>query len=84
MELSRKVLYQAIRDAASVNDLVRKEMMEWVASDDFVVVVSMAGWNPAEMRKLIGDLVEEPIEIRKEYVLEILPTLGLLSEEKGK
>jgi hypothetical protein len=44
----------------------------------------MAGWNPAEMRKLIGDLVEEPIEIRKEYVLEILPTLGLLSEEKGK
>ena len=82
--MSRKVLYQAIRDVASVNDLVRKETMEWVTSDDFVVVVSTAGWNPTEMRKLIGDLVEEPIEIRKKYVLEILPTLGLLSEEKRK
>jgi predicted ATP-grasp superfamily ATP-dependent carboligase len=44
------VVMQCAIDAASTNPKVKREVIEWMRSEDFEIVCDMAGMSPAQVR----------------------------------
>ncbi len=79
-DINRKIIYQAIRDVASVDQKKRIKSAEWVGSKDYESTVKIAGWNEEHLTLMFRDLVEQPLGIRKKYVSDVLSGLESLSE----
>ena len=79
-DINRRIIYQAIRDIASLDKKKRVESMEWVGSKDFESTVEMAGWNEAALTLIFKDLVGQSLRIRKKYASDVLSGLESLSD----
>ena len=79
-DINRRIIYQAIRDIASLDKKKRVESMEWVWSKDFESTVEMAGWNEEALTLIFKDLVGQSLRIRKKYASDVLSGLESLSD----
>jgi len=80
-DINRRIIYQAIRDTASVDQKKRVKSMKWIDSgNDYESTVKMAGWNEEAITLIFKDLVEQPLRIRKKYVSDVLSGLESLSD----
>jgi len=79
-DINRRIIYQAIRDIASLDKKKRVESMEWVGSKDFESTVKMAGWNEEALTLIFKDLVGQSLRIRKKYASDVLSGLESLSD----
>ena len=78
-DINRRIIYQAIRDIASLDKKKRVESMEWVGSKDFESTVEMAGWNEEALTLIFKDLVGQSLRIRKKYASDFLSGFESLS-----
>ena len=53
------VVGQAVIDAASTDPVIREEVVQWLADEDFLIVCDMAGMNAAPIRRLVTGILNE-------------------------
>ena len=79
--INRRIIYQAIRDTASVDHKKRVKSIKWIDSgNDYESTVKMAGWNEEAITLIFKDLIGQPLRIRKKYVSDVLSGLESLSD----
>jgi hypothetical protein len=80
-DINRRIIYQAIRDTASVDQKKRVKSIKWIDSgNDYESTVKMAGWNEEAITLIFKDLIGQPLRIRKKYVSDVLSGLESLSD----
>ena len=79
-DINRSIVYQAIRDVASVDKKKRVRSAEWIGSEDYKDTIKMSGWNEEAITLMFRDLVGQPLGIRKKYVSDVLSGLESLSD----
>jgi hypothetical protein len=56
------VVMQAVIDAASPHPAVKKEIVDWLKSEDFEIVCDMAGMSHIEVRKRLHAVFSAPTQ----------------------
>lgn len=54
------VVGQAVIDAASTDESVKDEVAMWLFDEDFPIVCGMASMNPAEVARVVNEILREP------------------------
>jgi len=87
------VVMQAAIDAASTHPEIRKEVIDWMGSDDFDIVCDMAGMSPIFVREslnmvLCSETQRESFRRAKSFRFLIRSyiesNLGLAEKERGR
>lgn len=71
-QIARKVIFQAIEDAASEEADIRDDAIRWMRSSDFDEACMEAELDSAMMKKFYAQILKLPVGIRKKKARELL------------
>ena len=71
-QIARKVIFQAIEDAASEEADIRDDAIRWVRSSDFDEACMEAELDSAMMKKFYSQILKLPIGIRRKKAKELM------------
>lgn len=69
------VVMQAVIDAASTHAKLKRDVVNWIGSDDFEIVCDMAGMSPVQVRHTINAILAadtQQIAFRKAMAFRFL------------
>lgn len=71
-QIARKVIFQAIEDAASEEVDTRDDAIRWMRSSDFDEACMEAELDSAMMKKFYSQILKLPIGIRRKKAKELM------------
>lgn len=74
--LHRRVLSQAVKDAARGSEKEQAEVVRWLVSDDFPLICKGAGVKPEEWKVRIAELFRSPPGLRLYYAKKMIDELS--------
>lgn len=71
-QIARRVIFQAIEDAASMDADIRDDATRWIRSPDFDEACMEAELDSAMMKKFILQIMKLPVGIRRKKAKELM------------
>lgn len=71
-QIARKVIFQAIEDAASHEADIRDDATRWIRSPDFDEACMEAELDSSMMKKFIIQIMKLPVGIRRKKAKELM------------